>query len=124
MELSTATLVCKANTHIEVLRKCSTEGCVKCYNEEWLVGAVQVLKKSPFSCLRISTKKCFHRVGVKTEKRMIVGPANCIKPFLFKPLQAKLEVFSNPSDYWYAWIGAEEVEIIFLNFRWTSEMIA
>ena len=36
-----------------------------------------------------------------------------------------LKAFSNPSNEKYAWIGAEEVEIIFLNdFRWIYEMIA
>ena len=36
-----------------------------------------------------------------------------------------LKAFSNPSNEKYAWIGAEEVEIIFLNdFRWIYEMVA
>ena len=56
---------------------------------------------------------------------MIMGPVNCAKTFLFKPLQTMLKAFSNLSNDKYAWIGAEDAEVIFLNdFRWTSEMIA
>ena len=36
-----------------------------------------------------------------------------------------LKAFSSPSNDNYAWTGAEDAEVIFLNdFRWTSAMIA
>ena len=56
---------------------------------------------------------------------MIVGFVNCAKTFLLKPLQTMFQAFSNPSNDKYAWTGAEDAEVIFLNnFRWTSEMVA
>ena len=56
---------------------------------------------------------------------LIVGSANCAKTFLLTRLTKISETFSNPANDKYASLGAELVEIIFLNeFRWTSEMIA
>ena len=61
----------------------------------------------------------------KFRNLMLVGPANCGKTFLLSPLQVLFNTFSNPSNDKYAWIGAEQSEIIFLNdFRWSQELIA
>ena len=56
---------------------------------------------------------------------IIVGPANCGKTFLFKPLEGIFKVFCNPANDKYAWVGADQVEIIVLqDFRWSPELIA
>ena len=55
---------------------------------------------------------------------MIVGVANCAKTFLFKPLELIFNTYSNFAADKYAWVGAEKVEVIWLNdFRWTRELI-
>ena len=84
---------------------------------EWLVGAEQVVYASALRDLLVK--------GPGKNRNMIVGPANCVKTFLFKPLQTVFKAFSNPSNDKCAWIGAEDAKVVFLNdFRWTSEMIA
>ena len=47
-----------------------------------------------------------------------------VRTFLLLPLDKIFKAFCNPANNKYAWIGAEELEIIFLNdFRWTPELI-
>ena len=56
---------------------------------------------------------------------MIVGPANCAKIFLLIPLLVIFNAFCNPANDKYAWVGADNCEVIFLNdFRWSPEVIA
>ena len=55
---------------------------------------------------------------------MIVGPTNCGKTFLLRPLELIFKIFSNPAANRYAWVAAEHAEIVFLNdFRWSKELI-
>ena len=127
MEFSTAALARKATTRMEVVRKCATEDCVKSCNGEWLVCAEQVLSQNKIhSVVYVSAIRDLLVKGRgKNRNIMIVGPANCAKTFLFKQLQTMFKAFSNPSNDKYAWIGAEDAEVIFLNdFRWISEMVA
>ena len=44
---------------------------------------------------------------------LIVGPANCGKTFILKPLQKIFHTFSNRSTNSFAWVGVEQAEIIF-----------
>ena len=54
----------------------------------------------------------------------IKGPANCEKTFLLNPLCKIYHTFCNPATSTFAWVGAEEAEIIFLNdFRWAAKII-
>ena len=56
---------------------------------------------------------------------LIIGPANCGKTFLLKPLQKIFQCFSNPATGTFAWVGVEECEVIFLNdFRYDQKIIA
>ena len=55
---------------------------------------------------------------------MLTGPANCGKPFLLNPLNSIFQTFTNPATTSFAWIGAEEAEVIFLSdFRWSPQVI-
>ena len=52
------------------------------------------------------------------------GPANCGKTFLLDPVNSIYNAFCNPATTTFAWIGAEQADIIFLNdFRWCKQMI-
>ena len=49
---------------------------------------------------------------------MTVGPANCGKTFLLKPLKIVFWAFTNPSNNKYAWVAAYQTEVIVLqDFR-------
>ena len=56
----------------------------------------------------------------KRRNVIIVGPANCGKTFLLRPLEIIFKTFSNPANDKYGWVGADKAEVIFLNdFRWS-----
>ena len=55
---------------------------------------------------------------------LIVGPADCGKTFLLSPLREIFNTFNDPGSDKYAWLGAEEAEIIFLNdFRQSKKSL-
>ena len=54
---------------------------------------------------------------------LIVGPANCGKTFMLKSLSLVFDCFNNPASSTFAWVGAEQAEVIVLNdFRWNSKL--
>ncbi len=56
---------------------------------------------------------------------MIVGPANCGKTFLLDPLNELFSMFTNPASTSYAWLGAENAEMIFLNdFQYSVDILS
>ena len=53
---------------------------------------------------------------------MIIGPANCAKTFLLKPLSVIYNTFYNTAMGNFAWVGVQDKECIFLNdFRWSQQ---
>lgn len=49
---------------------------------------------------------------------------NCGKTFLLKPLEIIFRTFTNPANAKYAWVGADQAEVIALqDFHWSSELI-
>ena len=53
-----------------------------------------------------------------------MGPSNYGQTFLLKPLESIFKTFANPDSDIYAWVGADDAEMIFLNdFRWSPELI-
>ena len=55
----------------------------------------------------------------------IYGPANTGKTFMISPLKKLYNAFSNPATGTFAWVGAENAEIVLLNdFRWHPSIIA
>ncbi len=55
---------------------------------------------------------------------MIIGPANCGKTFILRPLCDMFNAFVNPASGTFAWVAVEEAEIIFLNdFRWSERIL-
>ena len=60
----------------------------------------------------------------KYQNMIIVGPINCGKTFLLKPLESIFKTFANPASDKCAWAGADDAESSFFNyFRWSSELI-
>lgn len=61
------------------------------------------------------------RGEVNTKMFTFMVQQNCGKSFILSPLN----VFCNPATGSFAWIGAEDAEIIYLNdFRWHPKIIA
>lgn len=112
---------------MERLRTLANDTCVEDCNENWFQCATEVLRENkvhPFVFAEAMRNLLVNGRG-KYRNVLIVGPTNCGKTFLLSPLQLIFETFSNPANDKYAWLGAEEAEVIFLNdFRWSSEMIA
>ena len=51
----------------------------------------------------------------KVRTVIIIGPANCGKTFLLRPLEIIFKTFSNPGNDKYGWVGANKAEVVFLN---------
>lgn len=60
----------------------------------------------------------------KQRNILLTGPANCGKTFLLGPVSEIFKCFQNPAASSFAWLGAEEAEVIMLNdFRWSTKVI-
>ena len=60
----------------------------------------------------------------KYRNEYLKGPCNCAKTFLLHPLNTIYKTFSNPASTTFAWVGAEQSEVVFLNdFRWSAQII-
>ena len=127
MENAKTQLVREKVSRMEILRAILDSDCVEGCDGEWLQCANEVLRNNhihPF-VFAADVRNLLTNGRGKFRNLMIVGPANCGKTFLLSPLQHIYKCFSNPANDKYAWLGAEESEVIFLNdFRWSSEMIA
>ena len=44
---------------------------------------------------------------------MIIGPANCVKTFLLKPLSVIYNTFCNPSTSSFAWVSVQDKNVFF-----------
>ena len=117
----------KSQSRMEVIRKHASEECVSGCKGDWLECAQEVLRNNAVHPIvfAVAMRELLNKGRGKFRNIMIVGPANCGKTFLLLPLQHIFNTFSNPANDKYAWLGAENVELIFLNdFRWSPEMIA
>ena len=57
---------------------------------------------------------------------MLIGRSNCGKTFMLKPLKCLFgeQVFENPSNDKFAWVGAESADVILLqDFRYSRDII-
>ena len=87
---------------------------------------LQTLQQNDISVEKIrSAVKEFLRKGRgKYRNILIIGPHNCGKTFLLKPLSLVYRSFVNPGTSTFVWVGAEQAELLFLNnFRWGPQVI-
>ena len=93
---------------------------------EWFTCANQVLVRNgihPF-VFADRVRSLLIKGRGKLRNLIIVGPANCGKICLLRPIENIFKTFCNPANDKYGWVGADKAEAIFLNdFRWTSELI-
>ena len=101
--------------------------CTPPCDGQWLECAKEVLTLNNISIsdFGISISKLIQHGRGKHRNILIIGPANCAKTFILKPLQEifKGTIFQNPANDKYGWVGAEKARVIFLNdFRWNKEL--
>ena len=63
--------------------------------------------------------------GRKKGNNVMIGPSNCGKTFLLKPLTEIFHCFPSPASGTFAWVGVEKAEVVLLNdLRWNDNLIA
>ena len=116
-------------TRIELVQRAASNPCSQACNGEWLRCAKEVLMLNSITLDDFSNslyKLLVHGRG-KHRNIIIIGPANCAKTFIFKPLQVifKEKLFQNPANDKYAWVNADKAQVMLLNdFRWTKKIIS
>lgn len=116
-----------AKSRLQILDEAANESC-KCQPVlQWNELAVQLLKNNGIApeSFANAMKELLLKGRGKYRNIMLTGPANCGKTFLLNPLNKIYKTFTNPASTSFAWVGAEEAEIVFLNdFRWSQQIIA
>jgi hypothetical protein len=113
-------------THMELLTEAVRSECVDGCEGRWLRCAEEVLVTNGMEVrdFALAIYALLQKGQGKYRNIMLVGPANCGKTFLLKPLSAIYHTFTNPASGTFVWVGVQDAEIIFLNdFRWNDRII-
>lgn len=113
-------------TRINILEDATSGECVAGCDGKWLEIANNILESNGIEkkAFTDAMKDAIENGRGKYRNVMLVGPANCGKTFLLNPLSVVFNCFQNPANTNFAWVGAEEAEIIFLNdFRWNQQIL-
>jgi hypothetical protein len=113
-------------TRLQILEEAREGECVTGCDEQWKYLALQTLERNNCSAKEFGNtiKNALTNGRGKGRNVMIIGPANCGKTFILRPLCHIFNAFVNPASGTFAWVGVEEAEIIFLNdFRWTERIL-
>ena len=113
-------------TRIEILYSQLCEECVAGCNRRWLEMAVDVFERNNIKQEDFgeAVRNVLEKGRGKYRNVYLKGPANCAKTFLLNPLTTVFKAFCNPASTTFAWVGAEEAEVLFLNdFRWSPHII-
>ena len=113
-------------SRLELLEKASEGNCANECNGDWLICAQEVLDWNGISqqTFAQAVTSLLAEGRGKFRNLLLIGPANTAKTFLLQPLTVIYNAFSNPATATFAWVGAEQSEVIFLNdFRWSPQII-
>lgn len=116
----------KNKTRIEILHEAKTEDCIPTCDGKWLHYAHDTLRKNQIDAGVFSTAvyELLLKGRGKDRNVILVGPSNCAKTFLLKPLKNLYKCFITPTKGTFNWVGAEKSECVFLNdFRWSDRVI-
>ena len=114
-------------TRIQLLEECKDGECVEGCEGKWFLAADEVLRNQGImpSAFCNAVYAALSKGRGKYRNVYLYGRSNCGKTFMLSPLKAIYKTFCNPATGSFAWIGAEEAEVIFLNdFRWHPTIIA
>ena len=115
MQNAKATLVREKTSRMQVLEKVRLSSCIDVYDMEWYICLRDILQKNginPYVHDDAMRDLLIHGRG-KFRNVMITSPANCCK-----------NAFSNPTNEKYAWVGADNAEVVILqDFVWSNGLI-
>ena len=117
-------------SRIERVREALSKDCVANCNKAWYECATEVLRLNNLAIgsYAMSLRDSLEHGRGKFRNVILVGPANCGKTFMLKPLKCifkESESFENPSNYKSGWVGAEKASVLILqDYRWSKESIA
>ena len=117
----------RKKSHIDLLHDARSAECANGCSGEWIKCAREVLKNNNIHPVVFASvlKDLLTKGRGKFRNVMLVGCACSGKTFLLYPLCLLFKAFVNPASDKYAWVGAEESEVIYLNdFRWSSTLIS
>ena len=114
-------------TRIELLQEQTASECAAGCRGRWLEAADQLLQRHAILkedfCTAVYT--ALSKGRGKYRNIFIHNDTNCGKLFILSPLKVIYKTFCNPATGSFVWLGAENAEIIFLNyFRWHPKIIA
>ena len=114
-------------TRMQLLEDCKESECNDGCHGSWLNAAESLLKRHEIA-IEVFCKAVYTALKEgrgKYRNIYIYGPANSGKTFILAPLKKIFRTFYNPATGSFAWVGAEDAEVIFLNdFRWSPAIIA
>ena len=112
-------------TTLEIMQKAKSCACI--CNGEYYIHATETFRNNniDFGEFRSAVVNALKFGRKKGNNIMIVGPANCGKTFILKPLTHIFKCFVSPATGTFAWVGAENAEVLFLNdLRWNDKLMA
>ena len=127
METASECVERRNKSRIDIINEANSRDCSSDCNGEWFRAAKEVLSSNKINSYVFSSalRELLIKGRGKYRNVMLVGPANCGKTFLLNPLNELFNTFTNPATTSYAWVGAENAEVLFLNdFRWSTEVLA
>ena len=113
-------------SRIEILYSKLEGECEQGCDGQWLQMAKEVLQRNSIvrDDFAEAVRILLDKGRGKYRNLYLNGPCNCAKTFLLNPLNTIYKRFSNPASTTFAWVGAEQSEVVFLNdFRWSAQII-
>ena len=120
-------LLRKAKSRIKILRQAYDRTRVEECKGQWIHSVLTLLAKNeiPLDSFCAAIYDALENGRRKYRNIYIYEPANTGKTFMISPLKKLYNAFSNPATGTFAWVGAENAEIVLLNdFRWHPAIIA
>ena len=99
-------------SRVEILQEAANEECLCATREEWLECARQVLQNNDIEerTFGRAIMTALEKGRGKYRNIMIIGPANCAKTLLLKPLSVIYKTFCDPTTASFAWVGVQDNE--------------
>lgn len=108
---------------LQILSNAQEEECL--CGGSWIGMASEIMSKNnvPKEVFVQAVRDLLIHGRSKYRNILLTGPANCGKTFLLGPICKIYKCFQNPAVSSFAWVGAQDAEIILLNdFRWSSKV--
>ena len=93
-------------SQMDIIREASAGNCTEGCEGQWLQCAKEVLINNKIHLVAYATaiKQLLECGREKYRNLLLVGPTNCGKTFVLKPLDLLFNTFSNPASDKHAWV--------------------